>query len=137
MDINIILKAIERGAMNGCVKGAFLIEREAKKTAPVDTSRYRNSIYTSVDRSRHEAYTTPRTYYASYLEFGTGKYNIKGVRRTTGWYYRVDDPSSRYYGFHYTEGMKPKQTMTNAYKNRKSDIEKIIVSEINKELNSL
>ena len=38
MDINIIVKAIERGAMNGCVKGAFLIEREAKKTAPVDTS---------------------------------------------------------------------------------------------------
>ena len=76
MDINAIVSAIERGAMEGAKKGAFLIEREAKKTAPIDTSRYRNSIYTNVDMGRHQAYVSPRVYYAAYLEFGTGKYNV-------------------------------------------------------------
>lgn len=137
MDINAIVSAIERGAMEGAKKGAFLIEREAKKTAPIDTSRYRNSIYTNVDMGRHQAYVSPRTYYAAYLEFGTGKYNIKGVRRSTGWFYNVTDPSSKYYGGHYTEGMRPKKTMENAYKTQKSNIEKIIISEINNQLGSL
>lgn len=136
MDINAIVSAIEQGAMEGAKKGAFLIEREAKKTAPIDTSRYRNSIYTNVDMGRHQAYVSPRVYYAAYLEFGTGRYSTMGGR-STGWVYNVSDPKSKWYGTHYTEGMRPKKTMENAYKTQKSNIENIIVSEINKQLGSL
>lgn len=135
--INSISNAIEKGAMEGARKGAFLVEREAKKTAPTDTSRYKNSIYTSVDMGRHEAYVAPRVKWAVYLEYGTGKFNVLGVRRTTGWFYTVKDPRSKYYGTHYTEGMVAKKVMSNAYTNQKANIEKIIVSEINKELSKL
>lgn len=136
MDINAIVSAIERGAMEGAKKGAFLIEREAKMIAPIDTSRYRNSIYTKVDNGRHEAYVSPNTFYSPYLEFGTGKYSTMGGR-STGWVYNVSDPKSKWYGTHYTEGMRPKKTMQTAYKNQKANIENIIVSEINKQLGSL
>lgn len=135
--INAISSAIERGAMEGCKRGAFLVEREAKKNAPVDTSRYKNSIYTNVDMGRHEAYTSPRVYYAAYLEWGTGKYNILGVRRSNGWIYTVHDKRSKWFGTHYTEGMVAKKTMSNSYNAQKANIEKIIVSEINKELSKL
>lgn len=135
--INSISNAIEKGAMEGARKGAFLVEREAKKTAPIDSSRLRNSIYTSVDLGRHEAYTAPRTNYAHYVTWGTGKYNVLGVRRTTGWWYTVKDPRSKYYGTHFTYGQKANMYLQNAYTNQKANIEKIIVSEINKELSKL
>ena len=60
-------QAIERGAANGVTKGAFLIEREEKKLAPIDTSQMRNSIYASIDRGRAEGWIGPRTFYAGYV----------------------------------------------------------------------
>ena len=62
--MNAIEKAVENGANNGIVKSTFLIEREEKKLSPVDTSRMRNSIYSSIDKARMEGKVGPRTFYA-------------------------------------------------------------------------
>ena len=136
MDLNSYMarlsKAVEEGTNNATVKTAFLLERENKKLAPVDTSQLRNSIYTSVDRPRYLAEVKARTFYANYVIYGTGIYNTLGVRRSNGWYYNVTDSKSRYYGWHFTYGQRSNNFPQNAYKNQKNNIEKIIKSEISK-----
>lgn len=52
---------------------ALLIERSAKRLAPVDTGRLRNSI--SSTKEQFLTYSiSAQTKYAAYVEFGTGNY---------------------------------------------------------------
>ena len=130
-------QAADKGAKIGLKKAAFLIEREAKLTAPTDTGRYKSSISTSFENNNFTAHIGPHVYYASYLEFGTGKWNLKGPFRTTGWAYNVKDKRSKYFGYHWTEGMKPKRVMEKAYSNKKEEAKKIVKEEIKKSINSI
>ncbi len=50
-------------------KGAYLIERVAKQSAPVDTGRLRSSIATEL--IPFKATVMPHVNYARFLEFGT------------------------------------------------------------------
>lgn len=135
--INRLTKAVEEGTNNATVKTAFLLEKENKKLAPIDTSQLRNSIYTSVDRPRYLAEVKARTFYAEYVIYGTGIYNTQGVRRSDGWYYNVTDTKSRYYGWHFTYGQKPNNFPLQAYNNQKKNIEKIVKSEISKAISKM
>lgn len=135
--INRLIAAAEQGVQNATVKTAFLLEGENKKKAPIDTSRLRNSIYTSVDRPKYLAEVKSRTFYANYVIHGTGIYNTNGVHRTTGWYYNVSDPRSRYYGWHFTRGQRPNNFPLDAYNNKRSEISRLLQAEIRRALSNM
>ncbi len=135
--INRLINAAEQGIQNATVKTAFLLEGENKRQAPVDTSRLKNSIYTSVDKPNYLAEVKSRTFYANYVIYGTGIYNTRGVNRTSGWYYHVSDSSSKYYGWHYTHGQQANDFPQQAYDNQRDQISRILDSEINKALSNL
>lgn len=132
-----LTEAAEEGIKNAIVKTALLLEGENKKQAPIDTSRLKNSIYTSVDKPKYLAEVRAKTNYANYVIHGTGIYNTQGVHRRDGWYYNVSDPRSKYYGWHYTEGQEPNDFPHEAYNKKKKDISKIIDSEIDKAISKL
>ena len=129
--------AINRGIKIGLKKSAFLLEREAKLTAPTDTGRLKSSISTSFTNNGYTAHVAPHVYYANYIEYGTGKYNVNGPFRTTGWTYYVSDKRSKWYGYHWNEGMKPKPFMENAWENKKEKAKEIVKDEIKKSINSI
>ena len=59
-----------RRAIGGAIKeSAFLIERESKKRAPVDTGRLRASIFTTI--RPFSAIVQPKVKYAIYVHQGT------------------------------------------------------------------
>ena len=132
-----LIQAVEQGVQNATVKTAFLLEGENKKLAPTDTSRLKNSIYTSVDRPKYLAEVKARTFYANYVIHGTGIYNTQGVHRTTGWVYNVADPSSKYYGWHYTRGQRPQDFPLQAYNNQRRTISRILEAEIERAISGI
>ena len=66
-----IEQAADRGTKIGLKKAAFLIEREAKITAPTDSGRYKASISTSFDNNGFTAHVGPHVFYA--LRYGAYK----------------------------------------------------------------
>lgn len=130
-------QAAEKGRKIGIKKAAFLMEREAKKNAPVDTGRYKSSIETTFENNNLVANVGPNVYYATYLEFGTGKYSLKGSHSKTGWVYNVKDKRSKYFGYHWTQGQKPQQIMTKTYDDNIERAKEIIREEIKKSINSV
>lgn len=62
--------------------------------------------------------------------YGTGRYSIKGIGRSTGWIYNVTDPKSKYYGVHFTYGQRPNNFPEKAFKNQEENMKKIIKAEI-------
>ena len=132
-----LINAAEEGIQNATVKIAFLLEGENKKQAPVDTSRLKNSIYTSVDKPNYLAEVRAKTFYANYVIHGTGIYNTQGARKRDGWIYNVSDPRSKYYGWHFTKGQKPNDFPLQAYNNKRKEISKIIDSEIDKAISNM
>ena len=132
-----LINAAEEGIQNATVKTALLLEGENKKQAPVDTSRLKNSIYTSVDKPNYLAEVRAKTFYANYVIHGTGIYNTQGVRKRDGWVYNVSDSRSKYYGWHFTKGQKPNDFPLQAYNNKRKEISKIIDSEIDKAISNM
>ena len=135
--LNQVEQAVDNGSKIGLKKAAFLMEREAKQTVAVDTGRTKASISTVFENGGYSAHVAPHTYWSRYLEYGTGKYNVKGPFRATGWSYYVSDARSKWYGRHWTDGMKPKPFMKDAYENKKEAAKKIIKDEIKKSINSV
>lgn len=68
-DISGTIAAYPKVVGRACVKGAHIIEREAKLRAPVDTGALRGSI--SVDPIPMGADVGPHVDYGAYVEFGT------------------------------------------------------------------
>lgn len=132
-----LTQSIQQGVQNATVKTGFLLEGENKKRAPIDTSRLKNSIYTSVDKPNYLAEVRARTFYANYVIHGTGIYNTQGVHRSTGWVYNVSDPKSKYYGWHYTHGQRPQDFPTQAYNSQRSNIRRILEAEIERAISNM
>lgn len=132
-----LIVAAEIGLQNATVKTAFLLEGENKRLAPTDTSRLKNSIYTSVDKPNYLAEVRARTFYANYVIHGTGIYNTQGVHRSDGWFYNVSDPKSKYYGWHYTKGQRPNNFPLQAYNNKRGDISRIVSAEIARAMSNM
>lgn len=132
-----LIVAAEIGLQNATVKTAFLLEGENKRLAPTDTSRLKNSIYTSVDKPNYLAEVRARTFYANYVIHGTGIYNTQGVHRSDGWFYNVSDPKSKYYGWHYTKGQRPNDFPLQAYNNKRGDISRIVSAEIARAMSNM
>ena len=65
------LKAFEQATERGLEKIGLVAENYAKKLAPVDTGRLRNSITHAVDGT--DVYIGSNVEYAPYVELGTSK----------------------------------------------------------------
>ena len=63
--------AVNRGTKIGLKKSGFILEREAKLTAPTDTGRLKASISTSFENNNLTAHVGPHVYYA--LRYGAYK----------------------------------------------------------------
>ncbi len=62
---------IKQGLNNAIRKSAFIVERESKRIAPVDTGRLRSSIFTIIEPLK--ATVQPRVNYAIFVHEGTFK----------------------------------------------------------------
>ena len=129
-----LTEALEKGIENATVKTAELLEKENERLAPTDTGSLKNSIYTKAED--YMAEVRAKTPYAGYVIRGTGIYNTEGARKK-GWYYNVSNPSSKYYGWHYTYGQEPNNFPYQAYENKKNEIPKVIDKEIDNAISKL
>ena len=69
-------KTIALNALNrGIHKGGFIVEKEVKKRAPVDTGRLRRAIHTKLGKMK--ATVISGVDYNNYLEFGTSRMKAK------------------------------------------------------------
>ena len=132
-----LTEAVEKGIQNAEIKTTKLLEAENKKLAPKDTGSLKNSIYSSVDKPKYLGEVRAKSPCANYVIKGTGKYNTSGAHKNKGWYYNVSNPTSKYYGWHYTEGQKPNDLPHEAYKNKEKDVSKTLIEEIRKALSKL
>lgn len=130
-----LTEALEDGIKNATVKTAELLEKENERLAPKDTGGLKNSIYTKAED--YMAEVRAKTPYANYVIRGTGIYNTEGAKSSKGWYYNVSNPSSKYYGWHYTYGQKPNDFPQQAYDNKKDEISKILDKEIDNAISKL
>lgn len=130
-----LIKAAEEGIENATIKTAELLEKENERLAPKDTGSLKNSIYTTTSGD-YMADVRAKSPYAQYVIRGTGIYNTEGAKKK-GWYYNVSNPSSKYYGWHYTEGQEPNNFPEQAYENKKNEISNIIDSEIDKAISKI
>lgn len=74
-----IAKAVPGAAEDACLKGALLIEGEAKQRCPVRTGMLRNSI--ASERIPRGAQVGPHTEYAAYVEYGTYRMSAQPYMR--------------------------------------------------------
>lgn len=132
-----LTEAAEKGIQNAEIKTTKLLEAENKKLAPKDTGKLKNSIYASVDKPKYLGEVRAKSPYADYVIKGTGKYRTSGAHKGKGWYYNVSNPTSKYYGWRYTEGQKPNNFPHEAYKNKERDVSKTLIEEIRKALSKL
>ena len=130
------MKAVEEGMEKAAEKTAELLEKENERLAPKDTGSLKSNINVSMDNDDYMADVRAKSPYAQYVIRGTGIYNTEGARKK-GWYYNVSNPSSKYYGWHYTEGQEPNNFPEQAYENKKAEISKTIDSEIDKAISKL
>lgn len=86
--------------------------RDMKETVAVDTGKLKRSIKQKTERT-NESTVTAYIYanaknkqngaqYAEFVEYGTGKYNVKGTGRQTPWRYKDSKGN-----WHTTEGQMP------------------------------
>lgn len=69
-----ILSAMHKAVELALTKVGIQAEGYAKKLAPVDTGRLRNSIAHKVDASAQEVYIGTNVEHGVYQELGTGQY---------------------------------------------------------------
>jgi HK97 gp10 family phage protein len=74
-------EATDKAILSGLEACAMVAETYAKKDAPVDTGRLRNSIAHIVEKSESVAYIGTNVEYAPYQEFGTSKISAKHFLR--------------------------------------------------------
>lgn len=132
-----LTEAVEKGIQNAEIKTTKILEAENKKLAPKDTGSLKNSIYSSVDKPKYLGEVRAKSPYADYVIKGTGKYRTSGAHKSKGWYYNVSNPTSKYYGWHYTEGQKLNDFPHEAYKNKEKDVSKTLHEEIRKAISKL
>lgn len=132
-----LLEAAEKGVENAVIQTAKLLEKENKRYAPIDTGSLKDSIYTSVKKSDYMADVKAKAPYAGYVIHGTGIYNTQGVHTRSGWMYYASNPSSRYYGWHFTQGQKANDFPHRAYQKSQDEISRILQSEIHKAISNI
>ncbi|MBO5702147.1 MAG: HK97 gp10 family phage protein, partial [Clostridia bacterium] len=66
-----VLSSLEKAIKNGLTAIGMTAEGHAKKAAPVDTGRLRNSITHAVKMDEKAAYIGTNVEYAPYVELGT------------------------------------------------------------------
>lgn len=66
-----VLSSLEKAIKNGLTAIGLTAEGHAKKAAPVDTGRLRNSITHAVKMDEKAAYIGTNVEYAPYVELGT------------------------------------------------------------------
>lgn len=92
----------EEALHSSLMRGARVMQGQAKINCPVDTGQLRNSIAVCYTTDGVEVYTNVE--YAEYVEYGTGKQGDSSVAHTTKdrWSYRDADGK-----WHTTRGQPP------------------------------
>ena len=73
-----VLSAFEKAMRNGLTAVGMTAEGHAKKEAPVDTGRLRNSIANEVVDSEKAVYIGTNVEYAPYVELGASRMAAEG-----------------------------------------------------------
>lgn len=133
-----------RGAEKGLYKAAVKIQAAAKRLAPVDAGRLRNSITveTQTDAESVSAAVGTNVKYAPFIEFGTGPVGAASkkdlppgasVQYTPKrfWVYKDEKKG----GFRISKGSPAKPFLYPAFGKIEPDIEKYVAEEIMKEMN--
>lgn len=68
-----VLSAFDAAVLRGLTAVGMTAEAHAKKEAPVDTGRLRNSIANAVDADEKAVYIGTNVEYAPYVELGTSR----------------------------------------------------------------
>lgn len=110
-------------------KSALVVQRDAIKNAPVDTSMLRQSISFNVDAASQKATVGTNLEYAPYVEFGTGIFAAEGNGRQTPWSYQ--DAKGIW---HHTIGQKPQPFLYPALVSNRERISQIFKDELTKEV---
>ncbi len=92
-----VIAAMREAVENALEECGLQAEKYAKKLAPVDTGRLRNSIAHKVDASVQEVHIGTNVEYGIYQELGTGRYYPGG--RNTPWAYQDEKGA-----WHWTRG---------------------------------
>lgn len=109
-------------------KSGIVVENNAKRNCPVDTGDLRRSITHELeDENTVKIYTSKE--YAPYVEFGTGLFATNGNGRQDRWSYQDDEGN-----WHSTIGQHPQPFMQPALYNSTTDVQKVFIDEIRKEL---
>lgn len=114
-----ILSAMHEAAITALEKVGIQAEEYAKKLAPADTGRLRNSIAWKLDTRAQEVYIGTNLYYAPYQELGTGQYYPGG--RKTPWAYQDEKGN-----WHWTRGNKAVPFLRPAVQDHKQTYKNII-----------
>ena len=118
-----VAEAMQQAAVRALEKCGLTAEGYAKKLCPVDTGNLRNSITHTVDEEEPAAYIGSNSFYASYVELGTGKYVSGG--RPTPWVYQDEKGNS-----HRTNGQKALPYLKPAVSDHANTYRKIIEDEM-------
>ena len=118
-----IIEAIQQATVRAMEKCGLTAEGYAKKLSPVDTGNLRNSITHTVDEEEPAAYIGSDSFYASYVELGTGKYVSGG--RPTPWVYQDEKGN-----WHRTNGQKAQPYLKPAFADHANTYRKIIEDEL-------
>jgi len=125
---NATLKMIQEAVKN-MEKACLVVERDAKKSCPVDQGPLRTSISHDVSLTIEEIVgkVFSSSGIAPYVHQGTGIYAKDGNGRKTPWGYTV--LSGKYKGFHWTRGQKPQPFLEKAKLDNKDKISKILAGD--------
>ncbi len=104
--------------------GLLIVEAQAKANAPVDSGDLRDHIsHKIVTKGKEiEGQVGSPTFYAPYIEYGTGEFAENGAGRKGGWSY-VDEGGKR----HFTYGSKPTKFLRNAFRSTKGKVKSVIM----------
>lgn len=114
-----IIDAMQEAVITALEAVGIQAESYAKKEAPADTGRLRNSISHKVDARGQEVYIGTPLEYGAYVELGTGQYYAGG--RQTPWSYQ--DAKGNWY---WTRGNKAQPFLAPAVKDHKQTYQNII-----------
>lgn len=104
--------------------GLLIVEAEAKSKAPVDTGDLRDHIsHKIVSKGKLiEGQVGSPSFYAPYVEYGTGEFAENGAGRKGGWMYK--DAAG---DVHFTRGTKPTKFLRNSFRSTKGKVKSTVL----------
>ena len=120
-----VLSALHDAVLRALERCGLEAEGYAKDLAPYITGRLRGDISHKVSAGEQAMYVGTDTYYAPYVELGTGKYATGGGGRPDPWVYQ--DGNGKW---HHTHGQRAQPFLKPSVANHKQTYQNIINDEL-------